>query len=249
MKISTIIPSYNLGKYIKRTIDSVLNQDYSNKELIVIDGGSTDETIGILKSYGDKIFWISEKDNGQADAINKGFKMATGEIVSWINADDYYEPNIFTKISEEFSKNKNKISILYGKCNSISDIEKKVAIPKKNISAENLISKGNLIYQPSSFYNTEIVKKVGFLDEKLNYWMEYDLYIKLLKEKPAKYIDIILSNFTVRDDQKSNKNNLLKMDAELFKISKSHGGGKIFSKLYISNILHKIQNKLWIKKK
>jgi glycosyltransferase involved in cell wall biosynthesis len=239
MKISIIIPSYNLGQYIKRTIDSVLNQDYQNKELIVIDGASNDETVDVLKSYGDKLTWISEKDNGQADAINKGFKMATGDVVAWINADDYYELNTLSKVAEEFSNNKGQISILYGKCNSTSETKSVINTPPKNISATDLINTGNLIYQPSSFYDLDLVRKVGYLDDNLNYWMEYDLYIKLIKEKPSKYIDLVLSNFMVRDDQKSNSKNQKAMDEELFEISKRHCGGKLFSKIYIRNILRK----------
>ncbi|MFA7193544.1 MAG: glycosyltransferase family 2 protein [Candidatus Paceibacterota bacterium] len=241
MKISIIIPSYNLGRYIKRTIDSVIDQDYENKELIVIDGGSRDETVDILKSYGDKIFWISEKDKGQSDAINKGFKIATGDVVAWINADDYYEPNILSKVAEEFSKNKGEISILYGKCNSVSDTSTLVNTPPENISSHKLINSGNLIYQPSSFYDLDLVRKVGYLDDSLEYWMEYDLYIKLIKEKPSKYIDLVLSNFMVREDQKSNSKNKSDMDKELILISKRHGGGKIFSKIYIKNLLNKFK--------
>lgn len=240
MKISIIIPSYNLEQYIKRTIDSVLDQDYENKELIVIDGGSKDQTVEILKSYGDKIFWISEKDNGQSDAINKGFKIATGDIVAWINADDYYEPNIFQKVADEFLNNLESTSIVYGNCNSNSLDKTKVNIPPNDVTAKKLINFGNLLYQPSTFYNLETVRKVGYLDENLEYWMEYDLYIKLLKENPGRYVDLIISNFTVRDDQKSDLKNLSKMDKELLKISKKHGGGTIFSKIYWSCFLHKL---------
>lgn len=90
-KISIITPSYNQGSFIKQTIDSVLNQNYQNLEYWVIDGGSTDKTVKILKSYGRKIKWISEKDKGQTDAINKGLKKITGDIIAFINSDDYYE--------------------------------------------------------------------------------------------------------------------------------------------------------------
>lgn len=240
MKISIIIPSYNLGQYIKRTIESVLSQDYLNKELIVVDGGSTDNTIDILRSYGDKIFWISEEDNGQSDAINKGFKMASGEVVAWINADDYYEPNILSKVVEEFSKD-TSISILYGKCKSISETETVINTPPSNITAKKLINSGNLIYQPSSFYNSVLVKKVGYLDDNLNYWMEYDLYIKLLKQNPGHFLDQVLSNFTVREDQKSNSKNQKEMEDEVLLISKRHGGG-LFSKVFIKSIFNKIKN-------
>jgi len=89
-RISIITPSYNQAGFIDKTIQSVINQDYPNFEYIIVDGGSTDETLSILKKYGNKIRWISEKDNGQSDAINKGLKIATGKIVAYLNSDDTY---------------------------------------------------------------------------------------------------------------------------------------------------------------
>ncbi|CEG13852.1 putative Glycosyl transferase family protein [groundwater metagenome] len=238
MKFSIIIPTYNCGQYIRNAIDSILNQPYKNKDLIVIDGGSNDNTIEILKSYEEKIKWISEKDNGQADAINKGFKIATGEIVAWLNADDYYEPDIFNDVVREFKKDSN-IVLVYGKCRSVFKGNSKVDVPPQNITAEKMIQNGNFVYQPSSFYRLETIKKINYLDDKLNYWMEYDLFIKLLKNGDSTYVDKILSNFTVREDQKSNSKNILKMDKELLNINRKYGGGYL-SKTLFSNIYHRL---------
>lgn len=103
LKISIVTPSYNQGQFIEQTIKSVLNQDYKNYEHIIIDGGSTDNTIDILKKYK-HLIWISEKDAGQSNAINKGFSMAKGEIFAWLNSDDYYEENIFKSIATYFKR-------------------------------------------------------------------------------------------------------------------------------------------------
>ena len=93
-KISVITPSYNQGIYIEETIQSVLNQNYPNLEYIIIDGGSNDSTVEVIKKYESKIdFWVSEKDKGQADAINRGFAKATGDILCWLNSDDYFFPD------------------------------------------------------------------------------------------------------------------------------------------------------------
>jgi glycosyltransferase involved in cell wall biosynthesis len=240
MKISITIPTYNCGQYLEKAILSVLNQPYRNKELIVIDGGSTDNTMEIIRKYEDQIKWISEKDSGQADAINKGFKRATGEIIAWLNADDYYEENIFDIVIAEFKENED-INLVYGNCRSVDENNYIVKInkPPAKITTKKLISNGNYIYQPSSFYRKQVVSEVGFLDDKLTYWMEYDLYIKLLKKGYGKYLNKILSNFTIRDDQKSNKKNSSEMNKELIRISQKHGGSR-FSKIFLSNIISKI---------
>src|SRR5688500_3818909 len=94
-KISIITPTYNQGHFIEQTIQSVIEQDYPNLEYIIIDGGSTDDTLSVIKKYEKYIsYWISEKDKGQSEAINKGFKKATGDVVNWLNSDDYYEPGV-----------------------------------------------------------------------------------------------------------------------------------------------------------
>lgn len=240
MKISIVIPTYNCGQYLEKAILSVLNQSYKNKELIVIDGRSTDNTKEILKKYGDRLKWISEKDKGQADAINKGFKMATGDIVAWLNADDYYEPNIFDDVVEEFKKDNDTV-LVYGKCKSIDENGEfiKINTPPRKITRKKLINNGNYIYQPSSFYKKKTVEQIGFLDDNLNYWMEYDLYIKLLDNGKSKYIDKKLSNFMIREGQKSDKKNKKEMNKELIEISRKHGGSKL-SKIFIYNLISKI---------
>ena len=113
-KISIVIPSYNQPKFIEKSILSVLNQNYCNTELIIIDGGSNDKTIEKIKKYEDKIeFWVSEKDQGQSDALNKGFAHCTGDIYGWLNSDDIYLPGTFKNIASIFSQNKDK-KIIFG---------------------------------------------------------------------------------------------------------------------------------------
>src|SRR3989339_370760 len=113
-----ITPSYNHAEFIRQTIDSVLVQNYPNLEYWVIDGGSTDNTVQILKSYGSKIKWISENDHGQADAINKGLVLARADIVAWLNSDDLYEPETLQKVATYFSKHKD-VDCIYGDMNFV----------------------------------------------------------------------------------------------------------------------------------
>src|ERR1700733_11361468 len=112
LKISVITPSYNQGQFIEETILSVLNQDYDNTEYIVIDGGSTDNTVEIIKKHENKLaYWVSEKDNGQSHAINKGFKLATGDIICWINSDDILIQGALKRVSQYFSDNPDKLIV------------------------------------------------------------------------------------------------------------------------------------------
>ena len=107
-KISIVTPSYNQGNFLEETILSVINEEYPNLEYVIIDGGSTDNSKEIIKKYENKLtYWVSEKDNGQTEAINKGFKLVTGDIFNWLNSDDFLEEGALFKIGEQFSNNKN----------------------------------------------------------------------------------------------------------------------------------------------
>ena len=119
-KISIVTPSLNQGQFIKRTILSVLKQGCHNIEYIVMDGGSTDNTVEILKKYEDRLIWKSEPDRGQSHAINKGFRMATGEIIGWLNSDDTYEPDALKTVIQFFSEHP-EIDLIYGDCNMIDE--------------------------------------------------------------------------------------------------------------------------------
>lgn len=189
--LSIIIPSYNQGKFIKKTIDSILNQSYKNIEVIVIDGGSSDTTIDILKSFGNKILWISEKDRGQAHAINKGTALAKGDIIAYLNSDDYYLQNTLCEIIESFEKNPTALWLTgdYAIVNEKEqDIQSLVIKHKKllrNYLSFNLLSILNPISQPSTFLRRELLEKVGLFNEELHYTMDYDYWMRCIQiQKP-----------------------------------------------------------------
>ncbi|MBT4483250.1 MAG: glycosyltransferase [Candidatus Latescibacteria bacterium] len=172
--VSIVIPCLNRAHYLAPTIDSILQQDYSYVECIVVDGGSTDETLDILKSYGNRITWISEPDNGHADAINKGWRKGKGDIITWLNADDMYVvPDAVSQVVE-FLKNNPQVDVVYGDYTGISRTGKITSglLKPREWDLEYAVKYCiPIILQPSSFIRRSIVEKAGWLDENDDHWL------------------------------------------------------------------------------
>jgi glycosyltransferase involved in cell wall biosynthesis len=181
-KISIVIPSYNQGIYIEQTITSILNQGYDAVELIIIDGGSKDNTVEIIKKYAGKIsYWVSEPDRGQADAINKGLAHCTGEIFNWINSDDYLEPGALAVIGNAFAANRNTDVVCgYTRCfyNEDNSTSHEYRMGIKNTAAETIAFVE--MNQPGSFYRTAVVKELGGVNESLRYVFDDELWFRYL---------------------------------------------------------------------
>ena len=180
--VSIITPSYNQGCFIEETINSVLSQSYKKIEYIIIDGGSTDETLEILKRFGDSIKWVSEPDDGQAHAVNKGFEMARGEIIGWLNSDDVYVETSVSKIVTFFMEN-NEVGVVYGQGHYISKSGKIVgAYETENFDLDRL-SQSCIICQPAAFFRKQVVDENGGLDTSLDLCMDYEFWIRLAKSR------------------------------------------------------------------
>jgi glycosyltransferase involved in cell wall biosynthesis len=179
-KISVITPSYNQGEYIEYTIKSVLNQEYPNLEYIIIDGGSSDNTLDIIKKYEKNIsYWVSEKDNGQTHAINKGLKKATGEIIGWINSDDVYLNNCLYEAVEYFNQNPT-IDIIFSDYIYI-DADDKIIKRRKEIpfNYDIYLWTGDCYHANcAGFFKKSIFDKIGYLDETLHYGMDFEFYLR-----------------------------------------------------------------------
>lgn len=218
--LSIVTPSYNLGDYLERAISSVLSQKYDNFEYWVIDGGSADSSIDILKKYSKisrfkhNFHWISESDNGQTNALNKGLKRSKGEWFAWLNADDYYEDGAFSIVME--AARASKAALLYGNCLTHGKSDE-LNIPPQKIPYETF-SIGNPIYGPSAFFRKSVVDSLGGFDEDLFLWMDYDMFMRIAKEHDLQYIDDLLAHFVQRDGQKSRSNEKrLYLEAEYVK--------------------------------
>lgn len=199
-KISIIIPSYNQADYLGKALNSLALQEYGNLEVIVIDGESADGTVEILKSSSIVTKFISEKDSGQTNALNKGFRLATGDIYGWLNCDERYLPGTLNKIGRTFSVYPD-LDIVFGNRIVVDPEGKKIKEMKlPNLKPYKYIFyAGGILYSDTSFWKSELHKKTGELDEVLckRYGMDYDWFGRMsLNIKKWKYIDHYLSEFT-----------------------------------------------------
>lgn len=192
--VSIITPSLNQGRFIEETIRSVLSQDYPHVEYILIDGGSTDDTLEILRKYGNKLRWKSEPDLGQADAVNKGFSMAKGEILGWLNSDDTYMAGAVSTVVEYFLQNPG-IVMVYGDAHFI-DMDGNVTgkYPSERFRIKRL-AKRCFLSQPAVFIQTQVFRKIGPLDTKLQTCMDYEYWIRIGKSYPETAIAYLKDNF------------------------------------------------------
>jgi len=202
-KISIVTPSYNQAQFLERTILSVLNQNYPNLEYIIIDGGSTDGSVEIIKKYEKYLtYWVSEKDNGQADAINKGFKVATGNIVAWQNSDDIYLPDAFFKIANKF-RQEDDSDVVFGNIyliNEKDEIIRDMRFVPFNI--DHLIYYDWNLSSQGVFWRRELFDKVGYLN---SYEVEFDLdwFIRLGKATDKfKFIREFLGCYRIHPESK-----------------------------------------------
>lgn len=203
-KISIVTASYNQGQFIEETILSVLNQNYPNLEYIIIDGGSTDNSVEIIKKYEQHLtYWVSEKDKGQANAINKGLQLCTGEIFNWLNSDDYLEPRALFKIAEAFTD--AEVQMLAGKVRNFSTTEEEI-IPNQQLSAKGLMcwEPGVKFVQPGVWMRKELFAQSGGIDEQFHYAFDWDLYIRYLYHFPqVKELDELLVHFRLHENSKT----------------------------------------------
>jgi len=203
-KISVVTPSFNQGDFIEDTILSVIGQGYPNLEYIVIDGGSTDNTIEVLKKYQSHFaYWVSEKDNGQASAINRGFALATGDIYCWLNSDDMFLPGTLKFVSDRV--NVNKAEVLIGNCIHVKE-GTGIAIGS-DVAADhcrhNILWCGYIL-QPSSFWTKQVWKNAGPLDEKLKYMLDWDWFIRAkIANAEFKVVEKQLSIYRIHPAHKS----------------------------------------------
>lgn len=236
LTISIVIPSYNQGQYIEAAIKSVINQPYQNVELIVVDNLSTDNTLKILNKYKNKITFIREKDFGQTNAINKGYKAATGKIISYLNSDDLLEPKALGHVADYFVHNP-KTKIIYGKGKFIDIKGKFLGYYKTQLPTLKSLFKECVISQPTVFMRKELYDEVGTFDESLNYAMDYDYWIRVAKKYRFMFIDETLAVTRLHPKTKTAQKE--KVFLEILSVLKKNYGKvsdeAIFNYVYVTN--------------
>jgi glycosyltransferase involved in cell wall biosynthesis len=178
--VSIVTPSYNQGRFLKRTIESVLAQTYPNIEYLVIDGGSIDESIEILRSYENRFHWISEPDHGQTDAINKGMARAKGEILTYLNSDDILFPHAIERVVQYFRQHPS-CDMVYGDADYIDEEDSVLGSYRTADYSFNRLLEDCMVCQPAAFWRRRIAEKVGPFDERLNFAMDYDYWLRIAK--------------------------------------------------------------------
>jgi glycosyltransferase involved in cell wall biosynthesis len=177
-KISVVTPSFNQGRFIERTIRSVLDQQYPDLEYWVFDGGSTDETLNILHHYDGELRWASEKDRGQADAVNKGLRASSGEIIGWLNSDDIYYPGTLSAVAARFQADP-AIDLIYGAANHIDPADEVIEpYPTEPWSLPRFCDTC-FFCQPAVFFKRSAIERWGYLNDTLHFCMDYEYWLRL----------------------------------------------------------------------
>jgi hypothetical protein len=221
--VSIIVPSYQQAKYLRTAIDSILAQDYSPLEILVLDGGSTDGSREILESYGDRIWFRSAPDGGQCDAINEGFRRSRGEIVAWLNSDDFYYPGAVAHAVDVLTRNPDS-ALVYGEGNLVAEDGSLMWRFPETVPFDlwRLANHSDYILQPTVFFRRTSLFECGLLDEGLNWGLDWELWIRIGKRFPFTYTDRVLAAGRIYGDTKTATGGYRRM-MEIAKILHSHG--------------------------
>ena len=242
--VSIVTPSFNQARYIEATIQSVLTQDYPRIEYIVIDGGSTDGTLDILKKHADRIsFWVSEPDKGQTDAINKGFARARGDILAWINSDDTYEPGAVAA-AVGYLQEHPEVGMVYGDCNFINESGRRIGRFNAAQTDQRLLRRGYVhIPQQASFFRADLWRQVGPLDPSFFFAMDYDLWTRLAARSQLNYVPQTWANFRLHTSGKT----IVADDRCWPEMIRVHyrDGGSFFSAIVAKYYIRKVVAPLW----
>ena len=244
MLVTIVTPAFNQASYIEDTIRSVLSQEYPYIEYLVVDGGSTDGTADAIRKYENRLaWWVSERDLGQTDAINKGFARAEGAILAWINSDDTYEPGAVSAAVQYLQENP-AVGMVYGDCNFINEDGKVIGRFKSSQTSYRRIRQGfSNIPQQTMFFRADLWKQVGPLDPSFHFAMDYDLWTRIAARTEIKYVPQTWANFRLH---KSGKTIIAdeRFWPEMLRVH-YRDGGSFFSTLVARYYIRRLIGPLW----
>lgn len=229
--VSIVTPSFNQGRFLRRTIESVLGQDYPNIEYLVLDGGSTDDSREILESYGNRFYWRSQRDNGQTDAINQGLRQARGDILAYLNSDDVLLPGAISMVVAHFHAHLNW-DLLYGKAHEIGANDEPLGdYPTARFDFERLLQSCCLC-QPATFWRRRVMDRLGVFDASLHYAMDYEYWLRLARAGATLvHVPEFLACTRSHAETKT-QSARLRVYAEILEVSRRHAADASFSQYY-----------------
>ena len=224
--VTVVTPSFNQGSFISETIESVLEQDYPRIEYLVIDGGSTDNTLNVLHNYDGRLDWVSEPDRNQSNAINKGFRRARGEIICWVNSDDLLAPGAITRVVAEFKQDPS-VGLVYGATRLIDREGKLIEVQaSRPPDLWMMVFLADHLAQPSTFMRREAYAEVGEIDESLRYSMDYELFIRFFAIAPARQVPDVLSDTRIHAETFTASGGTARY-REVVRVVRHHSGKRI----------------------
>ena len=243
--VSIITPSFNQARYLEATIQSVLKQDYPHIEYIIVDGGSTDGSVDVIKKYAGRLaWWVSEQDKGQTDAINKGFNRASGEILAWLNSDDTYNPGAVSAAVKYLTENPN-VAMVYADCDYINETGGVIGKFNSAQTDHRRLREGYVhIPQQTMFFRANYWQELGPLDPSFYFAMDYDLWTRIAARAPIKYLaGQTWANFRIHTSGKTTSADD-RCWPEMLRVHYRDGGG-FFSIIVAKYYLRKIIGPLW----
>jgi glycosyltransferase involved in cell wall biosynthesis len=242
--VTIVTPSYNQARFLESTIRSVLDQDYPRLEYIIVDGGSNDGSVDIIRRYSDRLaWWVWEKDQGQTDAINKGFSRARGDLLAWLNSDDTYEPGVVAA-AVKFLNDHPEIGLVYGEANYINEKGQVIGrFPAAQTDYRRLRRGYVHIPQQSAFFRSDLWRRVGPLDPSYYFAMDYDLWVRLARIAPIRFEPTLQANFRLHSSGKT----VAADDRCWPEMLKTHfrDGGSWFSIITLKYLIRKSIAPLW----
>lgn len=225
--VSIVTPSLNQARFLEETIRSVLGQDYPRLEYLVVDGGSIDGSLEIIRRYEDRLaWWISEPDRGQTDALNKGFARAKGEIFAWLNSDDAYLPGAVAE-AVEYLQSHPEAGMVYGDANLVDEEGRVIGrFPARQTDYRRLLRGYVHIPQQATFFRAELWRRVGPLDPSFYFAMDYDLWVRIARLAPLRYHRRLWANFRLHARGKSRLSDE-RCWPEMLRVHRREGGGRL----------------------